>query len=61
MVIISTMGRKPTMAAPMAKPTMPGSTIGVSTTRRAMPGTMKSFFSTPYLSYRPSVTRNVPR
>ena len=41
--------RKPVIAAPIAIPVKPGSTIGVSTIRRG-----------PYLSSIPSVTRNVP-
>jgi len=67
-VIISMIGRRPTIAAPIAIPVKPGSVIGVSTTRRPIPscrfllkgGTSQSFLSTAYFSNRPSVTRNVP-
>jgi hypothetical protein len=46
MVIISTTGRSPVMAAPMPQPTMASSAIGASTTRIG-----------PNVSSRPSVTR----
>ncbi len=46
MVMISTTGRSPVMAAPMAEPTITSSAMGVSTTR-----------SGPNWSSSPSVTR----
>jgi len=49
MVIISTTGRSPSIADPMAVPTITSSAIGASTTRSA-----------PNLSRRPSVTRYAP-
>ncbi len=49
MVIISTTGRRPSIAEPMALPTITSSAIGASTTR----------FS-PKRSSRPSVTRYAP-
>jgi hypothetical protein len=44
-VMISTTGRRPIMAAPMPAPTKPSSEIGVSRTRMG-----------PYFSQRPAVT-----
>lgn len=49
MYMISSTGRRPTMAAPMARPVIACSEIGVSRTRRS-----------PNLSRNPLVTLNTP-
>ena len=48
-VIISTIGRRPSIAMPTAVPAMPASAIGVSITRFG-----------PYFFSMPAVMRNVP-
>ena len=48
-VIISTIGRNPSMAIPTAVPAIPASAIGVSMTRFG-----------PYFFSMPAVMRNVP-